>query len=81
MICTIIFEAIAEDMTHASDGMGRGYTTEESLGLFTTRQAAQKACVRHYKAPIPKWKKEGTHYITSDLGWVMYHVRVRAVQT
>jgi len=48
-----VYEAIAEDMTHASDGMGREYTTEDSLGLFTSLTAAQKACEKHYGESLP----------------------------
>ena len=43
-----LYEATFIDMEHASDGMGREYTTDHSLGLFTSFNAAADACLKHF---------------------------------
>ena len=70
-----VYEAIAEDLTNLGGPMGSEYTTEKSLGLYSTLEAAKAKCERHYKLPLT-WNK---HNSTKDLGWVMFHIRERVV--
>lgn len=75
-----VYEAIAEDLTHLGGPMGSEHTTEESLGLFSSRVKAQASCEKDYKGKLRFFRPPGkTRWRTKDLGWVMYHIRAREI--
>lgn len=78
-----IYEAIYEDLSHLGGPMGTEYTTEHSLGVFDDPQKAKNACQASYKKEgvktLLKWIKSGENLRTPDLGFVMYHVRIRKI--
>jgi hypothetical protein len=76
----MVWEAIAEDLTKLGGSMGSEYTTEDSLGLFSLKDTAKKACEKHYKGSLNTWYKTSQKEYTPDLGWVMYHVIKRKVR-
>ena len=70
------YELIYEDLTNLGGPMGTEYTTEHSLGLFTTIQKAKTAAKKNYHGEEKiKW----SGYQTQDLSYVMYHIRHRKI--
>lgn len=78
-----IYEAEAEDLTHLGGPMGTEYTTGYYLGLFGSEALAKGAAQKHWtgnkQKGTLKWLKEGKSWRTEDLGWIMYHVKVRKI--
>jgi hypothetical protein len=81
----MVYELIAEDLTHLGGPMGSEYTTDKSLGLFDSIEKCKEKAKKHYNRKDPiTWTKNvsrtGDVLRSDDLGWVMYHIRTRKVE-
>lgn len=83
----VVYETIAEDLTHLGGPMGSEYTTRNSLGLFNSLNKAKNRANYHYnnetghiRTEILKWREYYDHSATQDLGFIQYHVYEREVK-
>jgi hypothetical protein len=74
-----VYELIYEDLTHLGGPMGTEYTTEQSLGLFYGDNAIQKAKAAAQKNYHGDEKIIWSGFKTQDLGYVMYHIKLRKI--
>jgi hypothetical protein len=74
-----VYELIYEDLSRLGRTMGTEYTTESSLGLFNNIDDAKLEAEKQYGKKL-KWFKSGKHLCTNDLGYVMYHIKIRGVK-
>lgn len=79
----MLYELVSEDLTNLGGPMGSEYTTKQSLGLFSGKNAlnkAKKKAENDYEHGKLTWIKIGDGFRTKDLGYIMYHIYKRKVE-